>query len=68
MKREIQLCKECGREYKAINIDTLFLCPDCFKAFVLKEAMSDLGKKSWQARKGQDMSALAKKRWAKKSQ
>lgn len=58
----VQLCKECGQEYKAINIDTLYLCSKCFKALVLREAMSDLGKKSWEARKGQDMSALARKR------
>jgi len=29
--------------------------------------MSQLGKKSWEARKGQNMSELAKKRWAKKN-
>ncbi len=63
----------------AANADGYKVCPDCEAKFGLKKTldeetytykqqvktvMSNLGKKSWQSRKGkQDMSELAKKRW-----
>lgn len=66
------------------NQDAYKVCPDCEKKYGLgetitdemyhspvqerKRVMSEMGKRSWESRKGQDMSALAHKRWAKKSQ
>jgi uncharacterized Zn finger protein (UPF0148 family) len=66
------------------NQDGYNVCPDCEEKYGLdetiademyhspvqerKRVMSDMGKRSWESRKGQDMSALARKRWAKKSQ
>lgn len=36
------------------------------KETIFRSTMSQLGKKSWQSRKGQNMSELLKKRWEKK--
>jgi len=73
--------REEGSDRFAINEDAYKVCSGCekriglgetiademFSAKQLRSVMSQLGKKSWEARKGQNMSELAKKRWAKKN-